>query len=81
MFLVHLWNVCLLFLTIHKEVSLVLDGRARRLGGTGCPPGIAQHGRYKKPTAIYANMKAFLVNRVGDFGFILGIGFEKTNFL
>jgi NADH-quinone oxidoreductase subunit L len=29
---------------------------------------------YKKPTAIYANMKAFLVNRVGDFGFILGIG-------
>jgi NADH-quinone oxidoreductase subunit L len=29
---------------------------------------------YKKPTAIYANLKAFLVNRVGDFGFILGIG-------
>lgn len=29
---------------------------------------------YTKPTAIYANMKAFLVNRVGDFGFILGIG-------
>jgi NADH-quinone oxidoreductase subunit L len=29
---------------------------------------------YKRPTAIYANMKAFLVNRVGDFGFILGIG-------
>ena len=29
---------------------------------------------YKKPTAIFANMKAFLVNRVGDFGFILGIG-------
>lgn len=29
---------------------------------------------YKKPTAIAANMKAFLVNRVGDFGFILGIG-------
>lgn len=29
---------------------------------------------YEKPTAIYANMKAFLVNRVGDFGFILGIG-------
>lgn len=28
---------------------------------------------YKKPTAILANMKAFLVNRVGDFGFILGI--------
>ena len=27
-----------------------------------------------KPTAIFANMKAFLVNRVGDFGFILGIG-------
>ncbi|MBC7574944.1 MAG: NADH-quinone oxidoreductase subunit L, partial [Herminiimonas sp.] len=29
---------------------------------------------YTKPTAIFANMKAFLVNRVGDFGFILGIG-------
>ncbi|WP_423707944.1 NADH-quinone oxidoreductase subunit L [Undibacterium sp. WLX3042] len=29
---------------------------------------------YTKPTAVYANMKAFLVNRVGDFGFILGIG-------
>src|SRR5574343_1838453 len=29
---------------------------------------------YKRPTAIVANMKAFLVNRVGDFGFILGIG-------
>lgn len=28
---------------------------------------------YKKPTAIYANLKAFLVNRVGDFGFLLGI--------
>ncbi|WP_399678062.1 NADH-quinone oxidoreductase subunit L [Xenophilus sp.] len=29
---------------------------------------------YNRPTAIFANMKAFLVNRVGDFGFILGIG-------
>ncbi|MGO3859533.1 NADH-quinone oxidoreductase subunit L [Neisseriaceae bacterium CLB008] len=29
---------------------------------------------FKKPTAIYANLKAFLVNRVGDFGFLLGIG-------
>jgi NADH-quinone oxidoreductase subunit L len=29
---------------------------------------------YKKQSAIFANMKAFLVNRVGDFGFILGIG-------
>jgi NADH-quinone oxidoreductase subunit L len=29
---------------------------------------------WKRPTAIFANMKAFLVNRVGDFGFILGIG-------
>ncbi len=28
---------------------------------------------YKRETAIYANLKAFLVNRVGDFGFILGI--------
>jgi NADH-quinone oxidoreductase subunit L len=29
---------------------------------------------YTKESAIYANLKAFLVNRVGDFGFILGIG-------
>jgi NADH-quinone oxidoreductase subunit L len=29
---------------------------------------------FKKPSATFANMKAFLVNRVGDFGFILGIG-------
>jgi NADH-quinone oxidoreductase subunit L len=29
---------------------------------------------YERQTAVFANMKAFLVNRVGDFGFILGIG-------
>ncbi|MBP6320914.1 MAG: NADH-quinone oxidoreductase subunit L [Giesbergeria sp.] len=29
---------------------------------------------YKKPTATFANMKAFLVNRIGDFGFLLGVG-------
>ena len=29
---------------------------------------------HDRPTAIYANLKAFLVNRVGDFGFLLGIG-------
>jgi NADH-quinone oxidoreductase subunit L len=29
---------------------------------------------YRRPTAIFANLKAFVVNRVGDFGFILGIG-------
>ena len=28
---------------------------------------------YTRPTAIYANLKAFLVNRAGDFGFLLGI--------
>src|SRR4249920_2757387 len=28
---------------------------------------------FKKPSAIFANLKAFLVNRVGDFGFLLGI--------
>ncbi|WP_253477065.1 NADH-quinone oxidoreductase subunit L [Natronocella acetinitrilica] len=26
-----------------------------------------------RPTAVFANLKAFLVNRVGDFGFLLGI--------
>lgn len=29
---------------------------------------------FTRPSAVFANMKAFLVNRVGDFGFILGIG-------
>ncbi len=29
---------------------------------------------YTRPSAIYANLKAFMVNRVGDFGFVLGIG-------
>lgn len=29
---------------------------------------------FNKPSAIFSNMKAFLVNRLGDFGFILGIG-------
>jgi NADH-quinone oxidoreductase subunit L len=29
---------------------------------------------YKRPSAIFANLKAFIVNRVGDFGFVLGIG-------
>src|SRR5512135_197791 len=28
---------------------------------------------YTRPTAIVANLKAFLVNRVGDFGFVIGI--------
>ncbi|MBK6617405.1 MAG: NADH-quinone oxidoreductase subunit L [Nitrosomonas sp.] len=35
---------------------------------------------YTRPTAIYANMKAFLVNRVGDFGFLLGIGLVLASF-
>ncbi|HUH40250.1 MAG TPA: NADH-quinone oxidoreductase subunit L, partial [Castellaniella sp.] len=29
---------------------------------------------YSKPSAVFANLKAFMVNRVGDFGFVLGIG-------
>jgi NADH-quinone oxidoreductase subunit L len=35
---------------------------------------------YTRPTAIYANLKAFLVNRVGDFGFLLGIALILTYF-
>ncbi|HVG04249.1 MAG TPA: NADH-quinone oxidoreductase subunit L, partial [Burkholderiaceae bacterium] len=35
---------------------------------------------YERPTAIYANLKAFLVNRVGDFGFVLGIGLVYAYF-
>ncbi|MGM8061831.1 NADH-quinone oxidoreductase subunit L [Vogesella indigofera] len=35
---------------------------------------------FKRPTAIFANLKAFLVNRVGDFGFLLGIGLVLAYF-
>ncbi len=35
---------------------------------------------YTRPTAIYASLKAFLVNRVGDFGFVLGIALVLTYF-
>jgi len=35
---------------------------------------------YERPTAIYANLKAFLVNRVGDLGFLLGIGLIFAHF-
>jgi NADH-quinone oxidoreductase subunit L len=35
---------------------------------------------FTRPTAIYANLKAFLVNRVGDFGFALGIGLVLVHF-
>jgi NADH-quinone oxidoreductase subunit L len=35
---------------------------------------------YTRPSAIYANLKAFLVNRVGDFGFLLGIALILTYF-
>src|SRR5262245_27529325 len=35
---------------------------------------------YTRPTAIYANLKAFLVNRVGDFGFLLGMALVLTYF-
>jgi len=35
---------------------------------------------FKRPTAIYANLKAFIANRVGDFGFILGIGLILAHF-
>ena len=35
---------------------------------------------YTRPTAVYANLKAFLVNRVGDFGFLLGIALVLAHF-
>ncbi len=35
---------------------------------------------YTRPTAIYASLKAFLVNRVGDLGFLLGIGLILAHF-
>ena len=35
---------------------------------------------YTRPTAIYASLKAFLVNRVGDFGFLLGIALTLMYF-
>ena len=35
---------------------------------------------YTRPTAIYASLKAFMVNRVGDFGFLLGIALVLAHF-
>src|SRR5438067_1735093 len=35
---------------------------------------------YTRESAVYAGLKAFLVNRVGDFGFILGIALILANF-
>ena len=35
---------------------------------------------FKRPSATFANLKAFLVNRVGDFGFVLGIGLVLAYF-
>ena len=35
---------------------------------------------YTRPTAIFANLKAFIVNRVGDFGFVLGLGLVLAYF-
>jgi NADH-quinone oxidoreductase subunit L len=35
---------------------------------------------YTRPTAIYANLKAFLVNRVGDFGFLIGVALVLAYF-
>jgi NADH-quinone oxidoreductase subunit L len=35
---------------------------------------------YERPTAIYASLKAFIANRVGDFGFVLGIGLVLAYF-
>jgi len=35
---------------------------------------------YTRPTAIHANLKAFIVNRVGDFGFLLGIALVLAQF-
>jgi len=35
---------------------------------------------YERPSAIYASLKAFIVNRVGDLGFVLGIGLVFAHF-
>ena len=35
---------------------------------------------FKRPSATFANLKAFLINRVGDFGFLLGIGLVLAYF-
>src|SRR5579862_6602876 len=35
---------------------------------------------YERPTAIYASLKAFIANRVGDFGFVLGLGLVLAYF-
>ena len=75
------------FFSLHLAVHL-LDADARdeqqlpaavlRLGGGGPGELPADRLLVHRPTAIFANLKAFLVNRVGDFGFILGIGLIVT---
>jgi len=35
---------------------------------------------YTRPSAIYANLKAFMVNRVGDFGFLMGVALVFATF-
>src|SRR5579871_6204838 len=35
---------------------------------------------YTRPTAVYANLKAFIVNRIGDFGFLLGLALILAHF-
>ncbi len=55
-------------------MSQQLHAAVLRLGSRGCRVSYLLIGFwYKRPTAIFANLKAFLVNRVGDFGFVLGI--------
>jgi NADH-quinone oxidoreductase subunit L len=44
-----------------------------RLGRVGVVSYLLIGFWYTRPTAIFANLKAFLVNRIGDFGFVLGI--------
>ena len=56
-------------------LMLVMSNNLLQLFGWEAGPGVlsADWLLVNKPTAIFANMKAFLVNRVSDFGFILAL--------
>jgi len=61
-------------LTIHTTDSIV-DGLKSTVAQM-----VSNSSFEVRPTAIYANLKAFLVNRVGDFGFLLGIALILAHF-
>ena len=66
---ISLFTFSMLMLVMSEQLPPAL----LRLGGGGLVSYLLIGFWYTRPSAIFANLKAFLVNRVGDFGFLLGI--------